>query len=60
MRDSGNVKRDPGFHQNTVRDSGNVKRDTEFDQNTVHDAELRKKTIFGMAMTVALRDAEFS
>ena len=60
MRDSGNVKRDPGFDQNTVRDSGNVKRDTEFDQNTVHDAELRKKTIFGMAMTVALRDAEFS
>ena len=58
--DSGNVKRDTGFDQKTVPDSGNVKRDTEFDQNTVWDAELKKKTIFGMAMTVALRDADFS
>lgn len=47
-----------GIDQNTMRDSGNVKRDTGFEQNTVWDAELRK--IFGMAMTVALRDAEFS
>lgn len=60
MRDSENVTRDTGFDQNTVPDSGNVKGDTEFDQNTVQDAELRKKTIFGVAMTVALRDAEFS
>ena len=35
MRDSGNVKRDTGFDQNTVRDSGNVKRDKGFDQNRV-------------------------
>ena len=60
LRDSGNVKRDLDLTKITVSDSGNVKRDTEFDQNTVQDAELRKKTIVGMAMTVALRDAEFS
>ena len=60
LRDSGNVKRDLDFTKITVPDSGNVKRDTEFDQNTVQDAELRKKTIFGMAMTVSLREAEFS
>ena len=60
LRDSGNVKWNLDLTKITVRDSGNVKRDTEFDQNTVQDAELRKKTIFGMAMTVALRDAEFS
>ena len=29
MRDSGNVKRDTRFDQNTVRDTGNVKRDTD-------------------------------
>ena len=60
LRESGNVKRDLDFTKITVPDSGNAKRDTEFDQNTVQDAELRKKTIFGMAMTVALREAEFS
>ena len=39
MRDSGNVKRDTRFDQNTVRDTGNVKRDTDPDL-TKHSAGL--------------------
>lgn len=39
MRDSGNVKRDTRFDQNTVQDAGNVKRDTDPDL-TKHSAGL--------------------
>ena len=72
MRDSGNVKRDTGFDQNTVRDSGNVKRDKGFDQNRVWYSENVKwdtdstkiqrgiGNINGIRDLTATRKAEFT